>query len=103
MADPHHPRQPAVPGWRFLRCREISRAASLDLDRQLAPGQRLLFHLHLVICANCRRFNRQLRLIHFILRRGAEHLPQGNPALSKERKNAIRLLLQKEKDFRKKL
>lgn len=92
-----------MPGWRFLSCREISRAASLDLDRQLPPGQQLLFRLHLAICANCRRFNRQLRLLQSVLRRGPEYLPREDAALSKERKAAIRLFLQKDEDFRKKM
>jgi Putative zinc-finger len=56
----------------MLNCREVSRLVSDSLDRKLGWSDWLGMRLHLMICENCRRFSRQLRVLRRILRRGAD-------------------------------
>ena len=45
----------------MLTCRETSRLLSEGADRYLSPRERLAVRLHLLMCAPCRRFAKQLR------------------------------------------
>jgi hypothetical protein len=58
-------------------CAEMSKLASLSLDRELPLGLRLKMRLHHLICCWCKRYSKQL---HF-LRKAAPQLgePFGNP------------------------
>lgn len=47
----------------MLTCRDASRLQSQAQDRRLSFAERFGLRLHLLICDNCRRFARQLRLI----------------------------------------
>jgi len=47
-------------------CKEISRAVSDSMDRQLPLHKRMMIQLHLSMCVFCRRYRQQLEL----LRRG---------------------------------
>ena len=58
----------------MMSCREASELVSRGLDRKLGAGERFALGLHLRICRNCARFNRQLEL----LRRALQRLPDEN-------------------------
>jgi hypothetical protein len=55
----------------MLTCKEASVLVSEGHDRKLRWHERLGLRIHLWSCANCRRFERQLRLIRQRLRAGA--------------------------------
>ncbi|MAR90123.1 MAG: anti-sigma factor [Pseudomonadota bacterium] len=61
----------------MLKCKDIAHEASDYVEHHQHWWRRLLFRLHLFLCANCRRFVRHLRLTRqFIRRRGAPASPQ---------------------------
>lgn len=45
----------------MLTCREVSAQASLLVDGELGVRGRIAVRLHLMMCANCRRFIRQFK------------------------------------------
>jgi len=47
----------------LLSCKDASRLQSQAQDRPLKLAERIGLRLHLLICDNCRRFTRQLRVI----------------------------------------
>jgi predicted anti-sigma-YlaC factor YlaD len=54
----------------MLTCRELVQTVSSDyLDGQLTVWQRLGVRYHLLICANCQRFMRQMKLVRSLLAR----------------------------------
>ena len=59
----------------MLSCKQASELVSQGLDRNLGAGERFLLGLHLRICRNCERFNRQMGL----LRRALQRLPEEDP------------------------
>ncbi|MDN7139266.1 zf-HC2 domain-containing protein [Pseudomonas sp. JQ170] len=46
----------------MLSCKDLVARSSDYLDGQLALGETLLAHQHLLFCKNCRRFIKQMRL-----------------------------------------
>ncbi len=50
-------------------CREVHRLVAAGYDRELGWGERVQIRLHLAICDACRRFDRQMRLLHAAMRR----------------------------------
>jgi anti-sigma factor RsiW len=46
----------------MLKCRDILEQADAYLTGHLNVWQRLQFRVHLALCANCRRYLRQLKL-----------------------------------------
>ena len=76
----------------MLTCKDASRLVSEGLERPLGFRERWALRLHLWLCDNCRRFERQLRLLRRALRklaRGAETATQG-PELPSEARERIR-------------
>ena len=59
----------------MMSCKQASELVSQGLDRKLGIGERLLLGLHLRICRNCERFDRQIEL----LRRAFKRLPEEGP------------------------
>jgi len=55
-------------------CAEMSRLASLALERPPSLSMRLRMRLHHLICAWCRRYEKQLRFLH----RAAPHLDKAD-------------------------
>lgn len=55
-----------------LSCDESSRLLSDHLERRLSRPERLALRLHLMICAPCRKFRRNLNLLRDLLRRRSE-------------------------------
>jgi len=47
----------------MISCKEASRLASQQLERQLTLGERVRLRLHLAICVGCRRMERQFRFL----------------------------------------
>lgn len=60
----------------MLSCRQLVEQSGDLLDGPLSVRQRLALQLHLMLCGNCRRFMRQLRLGQQVLRQ----LPRGQSA-----------------------
>lgn len=55
-------------------CREVSHLQSRALDEPLPARVRLGVRCHLLYCVWCRRYGRQLRLLHEALQRDGERL-----------------------------
>lgn len=82
----------------MLTCKDASHLISHRQERPLTFRERAGLRFHLWICANCRRFERQVAWLHTALRelgRCAEAEPGD---LSPEAKERIRLALRKEQD-----
>ena len=79
----------------MLTCKEASILISERQDRKLRLYQRLALRMHLWVCGNCRRFERQMRLIRRMLRSGREPETTSDqlPGLSAEARERIRTLL----------
>ena len=43
----------------MISCKEATRLASLQMERQITLRERLQFRLHLAICVGCRRAEKQ--------------------------------------------
>jgi hypothetical protein len=74
----------------MLTCKEASERVSQSYERRLTWGERLGLRLHLVICAACARFARQVRFLHAAARAfgttGAKlAMTQGLTAQAKQR------------------
>lgn len=67
--------------WRILNlpCEGMARLASESLDRDLSRLERFPLRLHLIYCAACRRYLRQLRVLRDVMRRLATSLETGEP------------------------
>lgn len=55
----------------MLTCKEASHLVSQEQDRPLRFNERLGLRMHLWMCANCRRFERQIGLMRRLLRQSA--------------------------------
>jgi hypothetical protein len=49
-------------------CRDATKLASHAMDERLPLSSRMALRLHLAICENCTRFNRQLQEMRRLLR-----------------------------------
>lgn len=58
----------------MLTCKEATRLVSAAQDRKLGLGERLGLYLHLLICALCRRYARQIALLTRALRDHREEM-----------------------------
>ncbi len=73
--------------WHLLNlpCEGMSRLASESLDRDLDRLERVALRSHVLYCAACRRYRRQLKLVRSALERLATRLetdlPLPGPAL----------------------
>ena len=47
----------------MLTCREVAAKASLKVDGELGFLEKAAVYLHLMMCANCRRFARQFKTL----------------------------------------
>ena len=57
---------------RLKPCREIVPLLSESMDRRLTPGERLELRLHLLICAWCARYLKQIKFLRWALRARAD-------------------------------
>jgi len=78
-----------------LTCKDASRLISEGHERPLGLRERWGLRLHLWICDNCRRFERQIRLLqramHGLARRA--EVDESGPDLSPEARERIRRAL----------
>jgi hypothetical protein len=85
--------------WHLLNlpCQGMARLASESQDRDLALRERIALRLHLLYCAACRRYERQLRLLRCAMRRLATRLETDQaipvPALPDEVRERIKRAL----------
>lgn len=68
----------------MLTCKEQVARSSDYLDGQLTFRERLLVRHHLMFCADCRRFIRQMRLMQATLRIMPEELVKDADALAQQ-------------------
>ena len=47
----------------MLTCQEVTAKASLMVDGELGFRERIALRMHLMMCANCRRFARQFKAL----------------------------------------
>ena len=47
----------------MLTCQEVTAKASLMVDGELGFRERIAMRMHLMMCANCRRFARQFKAL----------------------------------------
>jgi hypothetical protein len=78
-------------------CAEMSRLASLSLDRPPSLKVRFKMWLHYLICIWCERYYKHLKFLHRAAPHFAEQLEtDSNPGLSMEAKQRIKSHLQAE-------
>lgn len=79
----------------MLTCKDASRLVSEGLERPLGLRERWALRLHLWICDNCRRFERQMRLLRQALRHLARRMEtqSQSPDLSPAARERIRKAL----------
>ena len=70
----------------MLNCKQVSELVSQSLDRRLSLGERLGIRMHLMVCAMCRRYRRQL----LFLSRASRRLLGRDVRLSPEARRRIR-------------
>ena len=65
--------------WRLLNlpCQGMCLLASESLDRDLGRLGRFALRSHLLYCAGCRRFERQIRFLRCAMRRFPGHVEDG--------------------------
>lgn len=76
-----HSNEPLKSVWRALTltCRDAARAMSRQLDQPLSRTQRLALRFHQLLCPWCRRYGRQLDLLHRQTKIHADTLAATNP------------------------
>ena len=79
----------------MLTCKGTSRLISECQERSLGFSERWSLRLHLWICDNCRRFERQMKLLRLAMYSSAENVETGlqGPNLSPESEERIRRVL----------
>jgi hypothetical protein len=79
-------------------CREAVRTQSEMLDHPLPVGKRMGLWLHLLVCRWCRRYGKQIHLLHEHARENEETLTAASPQkLSTEARQRITQKLKEEK------
>ncbi|PJA25804.1 MAG: hypothetical protein COX57_01345 [Alphaproteobacteria bacterium CG_4_10_14_0_2_um_filter_63_37] len=69
----------------MIDCRRASELVSQSWDRPLTRREKFGLRFHLLICAACRRFERQLALMNRVFKRGEECPPEPMPVEVKGR------------------
>ncbi|WP_180899079.1 anti-sigma factor family protein [Martelella soudanensis] len=78
----------------MLRCSEVAQRASLLIDGELGPLQRLNIKLHLAMCRGCRAFVAQMRITRDLTRTASgseeQHIdPEIQAALAQRRPRPV--------------
>ena len=77
-------------------CDELTQLASESLDRRLSLKERILIGLHIGMCVLCRRYHRQLRVIHEALKENPDSFAEAYQAtLSADRKARLKKLIER--------
>ena len=71
----------------MLKCRDATELASRAMDERLPLSNRMALRLHLAICDNCARFNRQLQEMRRLFRAEtvADDIAAGLPPEARQR------------------
>jgi hypothetical protein len=82
----------------MLSCKEATRILSEGLDRKLPLHRRLAVRLHVILCALCRTYSRQLRALDGLIRSRFQDGPPprsepARPALSPEARERLKAVL----------
>lgn len=78
----------------MLTCKNTSRLISEGQERQLTLKERIKLRLHVWMCNNCRRFERQIIAMRKIMRREwTNDTPPANKQLTSEAQERIRKTL----------
>lgn len=64
----------------MLNCREATQLASEARDRKLRPGERIGLGFHLLLCALCRRYAREIGFITRLIRVNSHRMPDAGTA-----------------------
>ena len=83
--------------WLFS-CKQISRLISDSMDRQLPLTTRMGIRFHLMMCALCRRYKKQLLYIRNILHNTPEARDISCQALSEAARQRIEKRLQEQQE-----
>jgi len=75
-------------------CREATELASRAMDERLPFADRVAMRMHLAICANCARFNRQLQNMRRLFRIETDEV-NDVPGLAPDARERIATELQK--------
>jgi hypothetical protein len=73
-----------------LPCQGMSRLTSESLDHDLGRLERFALRSHLLCCTGCRRFERQIRLLWFAMRRSPGRVEHGGPLPGIDRSDEVR-------------
>jgi hypothetical protein len=83
---------------RLPTCKEVTRMASDSMERKLSLRQRFEMRLHLLICALCMRYVKQLQFMHDAARQHAAEIENAGSlpasALSNEARERMKRSLQ---------
>lgn len=79
-------------------CEEVTEMASVSLERELTPGERVRMRLHFLICVWCRRYVRQLQTMRGVARAHAEGADTDAGGLSDEARERMKRALTKSPD-----
>jgi hypothetical protein len=72
-------------------CREVARLISESLDKPLPIHKRVSMQIHFMMCGWCRAFNRQMHMLHKVIRSEGEAFDQDVSAgLSNDARQRIR-------------
>ena len=85
---------------KMLTCKEASRLLSEGQERPLSVSERWSLRLHLWMCDNCRRFDRQMDFLRSALQLQAKNVEadsQGPDLSSAAREKILEAIRQKEK------
>lgn len=83
-------------GGLHVNCKKATYYFSTALERRLSFREVILLRLHLLICASCRRFRRQWKMLQKSLM-SSERLPQLK-GLSENQKMQLEEIIKREKD-----
>jgi len=82
-----------------MTCKEATQLASQSLDKPLPWGTRLRVRLHLMVCAWCRRYVKQIGFIHDATPKYEEAVDcASSKALSNDAKTRMKKALQSGSD-----
>ena len=55
-----------------MNCKEVTELCSQELERPLRVGERLSLGTHLMMCAGCTNFRKQMKALRWVARTYAE-------------------------------
>ena len=74
----------------LFSCRHMSELTSQSLERPLSRREKVTRRLHMLLCAWCRRYDRQIRFLHRNFTTFASQFPErGEESLSQEARQRI--------------